>query len=192
MTDDGLLQHAAAVAFSMMRFESGAANEALFQSRDGPQFGVDHFVFLPVQRPVARDRVVEHLLALPSRAVLIPSSIRGFIAEVLLSELVGERLRAAERVFVQADEAIEYAVKQFGIAEDTAILVEVDATPIVVPFAALRAAFARWAVHGVAGNIDPIDTPDIAAFRLSLIRSDGTFSPGSACGLQPAPVAPSV
>lgn len=55
-------------------------------------------MFLPSGRRVSRGEVESFLVSLPSPALLVPSTIRGEIALILLHELSGDR-RRSEKAF---------------------------------------------------------------------------------------------
>ena len=89
--DDALVQ-AATLAFALVRFEEGAAHPPRNYSPPGvPRIGTEAYVFIPSLRRVPRDAVVPFLAALPSPALLTPSTRRGIVALTLVDELTGDR-----------------------------------------------------------------------------------------------------
>jgi hypothetical protein len=151
------LEQAATLAFALLRFETGAGNESLAGAAPDDVLGRDAFIFLPVVRRVGYANVVPYLAACPSPAILVPSSTRGMVALLLLSELTDDRRRWAENLFQDYRNSLRAAADRLGLTPASSIVFEFD--PMLY------------------------DDPR-AKVRLNAIRSDGVRSFGSACGVR--------
>lgn len=117
---DSSLEQAASLGFALLRFETAAANAAFAPGPTDQAPGTDAFIFLPVMRRVATNDVVTFLASCPSPAIVIPSSTKGMIALVLLSEVTGERRRSAEHLFEQYRAALRSAAEGLGLPQPDA------------------------------------------------------------------------
>ena len=176
------LEQAATLAFALLRFETGAGNESLAGAAPDDVLGRDAFIFLPVVRRVGYADVVPYLAACPSPAILVPSSTRGMVALLLLSELTDDRRRWAENLFQDYRNSLRAAADRLGLTPASSIVFEFDDEAHDFSFATLSLCCERFIVQ-VAFNLDPMLYDDPRAMvRLNAIRSDGVRSFGSACG----------
>lgn len=107
---DDLRAEAARLAFALLRFEGVAAH---------PMRGAatpDAYVFLPSWREVPGSEVEAFLVGLPSPALLLPTTLRGTIALLLLHELTGDRRRWAEKALSNFAAGLDELAPQLGLA----------------------------------------------------------------------------
>ena len=185
--DDGAepLRLAAELAFALLRFEQGAAHPSRFaRPSDRGEVGVDAFVFIPSWREVARDAVVPFLTSLPSPAALVPSTMRGHVALLLLDELAGDRRRWMQKTIDNFGAGLDHAAGQLALDEASPIVLEFDDEVHVFPLAVLRLCMQRFPVQ-VAWSVGSLEHDRRATARLMLMRSDGTHSWGGSCPVHP-------
>jgi hypothetical protein len=108
-TDAGALRaEAARLTLALLRFEETAAHLSGASTPPGsPRLGTEAYVFTSSWKPIPRDELEAFLVGLPSPALLVPSTIRGSIALLLLHELSGDRRRWAEKTFSNYLEALD-------------------------------------------------------------------------------------
>jgi len=167
---DDLAHHAAELAAAMLRFLEPLAHLARFRSsKPAPIVGVDAYVFSPSPRLIPRDQVAGYLAALPSPAVLAPTTTRGVIALTMLHELSGERRTAMQH---QLDNQLA-ALEAFAHAPaDDRVLLEFDDESHVFTLGAVRVWAERFSVL-VGWNMRSSDEASRAEWRLNLVGGDG-------------------
>jgi hypothetical protein len=186
---DRELVDAAALAFAMLRFESGAAHRRFSPGRTNPSEAQPSlFLFLPVTRPVPRDQVVSYLASCPGPAILAPTTTAGIVSLLLLSELQGDRLRWAQDTFARYRAHAHAQGRALDLTPESPIVLEFDEEAHIFSYATLCRTFERFIVL-VAGNLIAMlyDDPRAKA-RLMLYRSDGVSTWGAACPVRPRQV----
>lgn len=174
---DEALRQAGSLAFAMIRFADGAAHPSRgAHSPDMPRLGRDVYVFAPSFRRVPRAEVPAFLAALPSPAMLMPTTTRGIVALFLLDELSGERGATARNSFANQQAGLEQLAGQLALTADSPILLEFDNEAHVVPLAVLRVWSERFAVD-VGWNLGSLEGDPRASARLMLFRADGIDTP---------------
>jgi len=141
----------------------------------GVVVGVDSYTFVPSPRPVPRHRVAEYLAALPSPAVLAPTTSRGIVSLILHQELVGERRAAMQRELDNQSAALS----QYAASPDTErVLLEFDEESHIFSLAAVRLWAQRYGIL-VGWNMGPCSEPARAEWQINLFGGDGhRFSKG--------------
>ena len=173
--DDALLQ-AASLAFAVVRFADGAAHTPRGAKPPGvPRLGDEVYIFAPSSRRVLREDVPTFLAALPSPAMLFPTTTRGLVALQLLTELSGDRAEGAQKEFVNQRGNLEDMVRQLGLTAEAPVLLEFSDEVHVFSLAVLLLWSERFAVC-VGWNIGPLRGDPRASARLHLFRSDGVNS----------------
>jgi hypothetical protein len=105
---DDLLLQAASLAFALLRFEEGAAHPHRGSTPPGMlRLGEEAYQFTPSWRSVPRADVPAFLAALPSPALLSPTTTRGTVALTLLAELSGERAVWARKTLTNQRACLE-------------------------------------------------------------------------------------
>lgn len=181
LESDDVLLHAAALAFALIRFEEGAAHPFRGAPRpDSLDLGEGAYLFTPSWRHVPRADVPAFLAALPSPALLSPTTTRGVVALTLVGELAGDRAAWARKTLANQRAGLEQMVGQLGLGDDASVLLEFDEERHVVPLAVLRNWSDRFAVQ-VRWDIGRLKGDAHAAARMHLVRSDGHRSLGGSC-----------
>jgi len=167
--DDFALQ-AAELAAAMLRFQEPLAHLARFRRSKGSSVvGVDAYAFTPSPRLIPRDQVSGYLAALPSPAMLAPTTMRGVIALTMLHELSGERRAAMQH---QLDNQMAALEAYAAAPADDRVLLEFDAESQVFALGAVRVWAQRYGVH-VGWNLTTSIDPARAEWRLNLAGGDG-------------------
>ncbi|MGE0353448.1 MAG: hypothetical protein AB7Q69_09425 [Gemmatimonadales bacterium] len=168
---------AAEIAAAMLRFQEPLAHVPGTHTPAGmPAVGVDAYAFVPSSRPVSRNRLAEHLAALPSPAFLAPTTARGVVGLVLLHELGEERRAAMQR---QLDNHAAVLAELAPGSGSDRVLLEFDEESHVFSLAAVRL-WARRFVVLVGWNIGPCGDPSRAEWQINLFAGDGRrFSSGA-------------
>lgn len=167
--DDPAFQ-AAELAAAILRFQEPLAHLATFRSdKRSPIIGVDAYAFAPSPRLIPRDQVSGYLAALPSPAVLAPTTIRGVIALTMLHELSGERRAAMQHQLDNQMAALETCAHA---SADDRVLLEFDDESLVLTLGAVRVWAQRYGVL-VGWNLTSSDDPARAKWRLNLVGGDG-------------------
>ncbi|HET7039770.1 MAG TPA: hypothetical protein VFH97_07770 [Gemmatimonadales bacterium] len=178
---DYLRTEAARLAATLLRFEEPAAHLSGAHTPEGrPRVGTDGYVFLPSWRTVPRAEVEAFLVALPSPALLVPTTIRGVIAVLLLHELSGDRRRWGEKTLSNFAANLEEVGGRLGLSDRSRILVEFDEESHVFPFAAVREWTQQFPVQ-LGWNLSRLEEVDRADAVLRLMRSDFRRFPGRSC-----------
>lgn len=167
---DDLPLEAAQLAAAMLRFQEPLAHLRSAHTPNGmPVVGVDAYAFVPSPRMVPRDRVAQHLAALPSPAILAPTTVRGMVSLILLQELTGER-RAAMQHELDNQSA---ALTEYASATDTErVLLEFDEESHLFSLGAVRLWAQRYGIL-VGWNMGRCDEPTRAEWRFTLIGGEG-------------------
>ena len=175
---DDAHRQAAALAFALVRFESGAAHLRRADTPPGmPRVGEDAYVFIPSSRPVPADRVVDFLAGLPSPALLSPTTMRGMVALTLVGELAGERAASGRHTLANQRAGLDTMAARIGLTPESRVLLAFGEEVHVVTLAVLRAWSERYAVH-VGWTLAALRGDARAVARMVLFRSDGAASPG--------------
>jgi GNAT superfamily N-acetyltransferase len=178
---DGLRREAARIAAALLRLEAAAAHLQDHATRPGaPRVGTDAFVFLPSTRPVRREEVEAFLAALPSPALLAPTTLRGLVALLLFDELAGDRKRWAEKIASNYAVAIDETATSLGLTPASRVLLEFDDESHVFSFAAVREFSQRFPVQ-VGWNVAPLEGEARADACMRVRRGDGRPFPGRSC-----------
>jgi hypothetical protein len=176
-----LRAEAARLAFALMRFEGVAAHLSRSSTPPGAlRVGTEAWTFLPSWSTVPRDEVEAFLVALPSPALLAPTTRRGSIALLLLHELGGDRRRWAEKTLGNYAAVLEEMARGLGLSPQSRVLVEFDDESHVFSLAALRECSQQFAVH-VGWNLGPLPGEPRADALMGLLRGDGQWYEGRSC-----------
>jgi len=170
LAHDDLPLQAAQLAAAMLRFQEPLAHLNSADTPKGlPVVGVDAYAFVPSPRMVARDQVAVYLAALPSPAMLAPTTIRGIVSLILLQELSGERRAAMQH---ELDNQCA-AMRHYAAAADTdRVLLEFDEETHLFPLGAVRLWVQRYGVL-VGWNMSRCNEPTRAEWRFNLLGGDG-------------------
>lgn len=180
MLDDAR-RDAASIAYALLRVEEPMAN--LFDAKPPPAQGVvgrDTYVFAPSWRSVARADVVPFLAALPSPALLSPTTTRGLVALILLHELTDDRRRWAEKTFSNNVAGLNSLVSQLRLRDDAPVLLELPDETSVYPLPTIRLWLELFAGQ-VGWSLSPLAHDPRAEAQLAIRRSDGTWFPPLSC-----------
>jgi hypothetical protein len=176
-----LLLEAARIAFALIRFEEGAAHP--FRAHTPPgmlALGTEAYVFTPSWQKVPVKDVDAFLAALPSPALLSPTTTRGMVALTLLHELSGDRRRWAEKTLTNFTAGFDDLSRQLHLSADSRILLEFDEESHAFSFAGTRLWTQQFGVQ-VGWNMISLENDPRAQARLILFRSDGGRSWGESC-----------
>lgn len=167
---DDFPHQAAELAAAVLRFQEPLAHLLSKHTPAGmPIIGVDTYVFAPSPRNVPRDQVAEYLVALPSPAMLAPTTVRGMISLVLLHELSGER-----RAFLQheLDNHSAALATHASAPDDDRVLLEFDDESHLFSLGAVRLWAQRYGIL-VGWNMGPCSEPARAEWQINLLGGDG-------------------
>jgi hypothetical protein len=175
--DDTLLQ-AAGLAFAMVRFQEASAHFRRSSTPPGaPRIGVDAYAFFPSLRRVPLAEVVPFLAALPSPAILIPSTSRGSVALILLDELSGDRRTGAEHELNNQQQGLEEMVRQAKLDPQASVLLDFESEANIFSLKAVRTWAERFAID-VGWSLGSLEDDPRASGRIMLYASDGRRSFG--------------
>lgn len=167
---DDLRFQAAELATAMLRFQEPLAHLANMRTVHGtPVIGVDAYAFPPSPRKIPREELPAYLAALPSPALLAPTTMRGVVALTMLHELSGDRRAAMQHALDNQSAALDaYA----HVPADDRVLVEFDTESHVFSLGAVRVWAQRYGVL-VGWSMTTSDDPARAEWRLKLVGGDG-------------------
>ena len=178
ITSDDPLMQAAELAFAMVRFEEGAAHPHPAAPSPGVlRIGEEGWLFAPSWHAVPRAEVPAFLAALPSPAMLSPTTTRGMVALTLLDELAGERSKWGRHSFSNQQACLQSIAEQLDLTDESRLLLEFDDESYVISLAALRVWSERFGVQ-VRWTLERLEGDPRASARLVLMRSDGMPSVG--------------
>ena len=167
---------AARIAYALLRFEEPMARLLGAHTLPGmPVIGTDAYAFTPSWRPVSRSDIVPFLVALPSPALLSPTTTRGMIALTLLHELSGERRRWAEKTLSNFTACFDDMAARLRLDETSPILLELPGEAAVYSCASVRLWTHQFGVQ-VGWSLSPLPNDPRARARLVARRSDGAWS----------------
>jgi hypothetical protein len=176
--DDALMQ-AAALTFTMLRFEQDAAHASRSSDPyDQGEMGVDRFVFLPSWRSTAAHDVVAFLAGLTCPALLFPTTMRGVVSLMLLDELAGERKAWAQKTLDNHLVGINEFAAQFfpPLDGNSNVLLEVQGETHIISLDVLRLWSQRFNAPAGWSLGDSRNDPRAPA-QIRLISSDGRINP---------------
>ena len=165
---------AARIAYALLQFEEPLAH--LIEAHPGmPAVGVDAYLFTPSWRTVPRSDIVPFLVALPSPALLSPTTTRGMIALTLLNELSGERRRWGEKTLSNATALFDNMANQLRLDGTSPILLEMPGEAAVYSCASVRLWTQQFGVQ-VGWTLSLLPRDPRARARLVARRCDGAWS----------------
>lgn len=174
---------AARLAYALLRMEEPMALQFKTCKRANDLvLGEDAYSFTPSWQLIPRADIVPFLVSLPSPALLAPTTTRGVVALTLLDELRGERRQWGEKVLANFSGGLDHFVRQFGLTEDSDVLLEIDEDSEVYSLAAVRVWAQQFAVLQVGWTLSPLRGDARAQAQLVVCRSDGQWFPTSSRG----------
>lgn len=167
---------AAALTFTMLRFEQESAHQSRAEDPHPGRLGDDKFIFLPSWRSTPREDVVPFLASLNSPALLFPTTTRGVVSLILLEDLNGDRQRWAQKTFDNQLAGIDDLATQLTLDGNSKVLLEVLGDIHVVSIDVLRVWSQRFSAP-VGWGIGDSSNDARAPARFCLIASDGRVNP---------------
>jgi hypothetical protein len=165
---DEVRHEAARLAFTVIRYESGAAHPL---QRQDP----DLYSFLPSWRQIPAGEVEKFLIGLPSPALFYHTTIRQTVAMLLLNELSGDRRKWGEKTLSNFTSCFDTGCEQLGLSAQTRFLLECNGETLVFSHAAVRYWTAQFGSPS-GWNVAPLRGDPRADARLVLRRGDGMWT----------------